>query len=62
LIEAIETLPTSLPLSALNCQRLCPDCGANLLCHSRQLIAVIADVGYLVFDDQMVLGVDCGFL
>jgi hypothetical protein len=51
-----------MPLSALNCQRLCPDCGANLLCHSRQLIAVIADVGYLVFDDQMVLGVDCGFL
>ena len=41
-------------------QRLCPDCGASLLCHFRQLIAVAADVGYLVFDDQMVLGIDCG--
>jgi len=51
-----------MPLSALNCQRLCSNCGANLLRHSRQLIAVVADVGYLVFDDQVVLGVDCGFL
>ena len=42
-------------------QRSCPDCGASLLCHARQLITVAADVGYLVFDDRNLTRLKVGF-
>jgi len=42
-------------------QGSCPDCGASLLCHARQLITVAADVGYLVFDDRNLTRLKVGF-